>query len=502
MQVREAQHKFFYGEQQRALVDEALAKLPQATSPQGTHEVLDGLARQLEALREFERCSRESMGPAELKRNYRQAAILEASASCISCICALGDGRLVSGDHSGILRVWRERPDGSWENQELPTGEGVVDRIRAMPGGGFASITLRYDDDNELGSSACFVWQEDAVGQWRGRQLALGNVKTIELSLLPGGGIVSLADRAATVWRRDGKGEWTSAELGQTVHTFAVRPDGRIVVANYATSSIEVWGEQPSGDWTRKKILIDTVYGTENLQVLRCGRIVSKHGNFWSDGSQVFVLTEEANGEWSGNALHNREQGHLGTFKVLPSGLVAAGSSRNRQIRLWRETSRGEWSSGAVGESELDISNLHELPSERFAEQQWQGAIIVWQPEDSGEWKRTDIWRAGPGEYLAGSRVFPGGDIVSIIASRRLDDDDYPPHEENRLMLLRGSDNGSFSCEEASLHGVSRRCLKESAHIDVRQTKVVTLPDGKLVVRLGTNQLFIFDGDTPPEGLK
>jgi len=199
MQATEAQNQFFYGQHQRSLVEEALAKLPQARSPQMMHEVLEELARQLEALKEFERCTRESMGPAELKRNYQQVAILQASEWRISCMCALGDGRLVSGDHSGTLRVWRERPDGAWEHEELSTGEGVVDCVRAIPGGGFAAITNRYDDDNELCSSTCLVWNEDAFGQWQGRQLALGNVKTIELSLLPDGGLVSLANSTAAV---------------------------------------------------------------------------------------------------------------------------------------------------------------------------------------------------------------------------------------------------------------------------------------------------------------
>jgi len=270
-------------------------------------------------------------------------------------------------------------------------------------------------------------------------------------------------------------------------------------VANYATSSIEVWGEQPSGGWAGKKIQIDTFCGAEALHVLRCGSIVSKHGSFWSEGSQVFVLTEEAKGEWSGVELHAPEQGQLGAFEVLPSGLIAASSGGNREIRLWRDTGRGQWRSGQVEESELDIANIHELPSGRFAERQWQGAIIVWQPQDSGEWKRTDIWRAWPGDHAEAFRAFPGGEMVLISSSQRLVEDRYPTGEDFRFTLLRSGDDGSFSSEETLLDDVSRRCQEEPAHLDVRQAKVVALPDGKLVVRLGNSQLFIFDGDAGSE---
>lgn len=224
--------RYFYEYRQKALVDEALAKLPVSTTPQATHEVLEGLATRLQQLRDFERCALERTGPVELKRNYRQTAILQASRDAISCCCVLGDGQIVSGDHYGVLRVWEGSEDGSWGNTELAVSAGMIERVFGVPGGGFASVSVVYSDDFGVEDMTCCLWRQQPDGEWQGSQLPLGQVNSMKVYPLPDGKLLSFVDGRAEVWRDIMGGDWKRNEIAMGMDCVAVLPDGRIVAAN------------------------------------------------------------------------------------------------------------------------------------------------------------------------------------------------------------------------------------------------------------------------------
>lgn len=490
--------QYFYGERQKAIFEEALAKLPRVGAPQARHEVLAELAEKLQELREFERCSLERTGPTQLKHNYRQAAILQASKVSISSFCVLGDGRILSGDHSGTLRVWHERQDCSWVHHAVKGSTGVVDRIFAVPGGGFVSITKKYDGYGTISAIKCFVWHEEDPGEWQGTELPLGDAKSAEIRALPDGKIVLLVGQRVEVWRRELGGAWVSTELGQGLDCYAVLPDGRIVAANRVTSSIEVFGEQNDGSWAGKKIAQREISGAESISVMRSGSIVLMQGDFWSDGAEIAVLAEDASGEWRCRVVHSPEQGQLCGFEVLPSGLIATRPSSDYETRLWSKREDGRWVPWSSGEIEIDIASLCELPSGGLVELPWGSAIVIWQPGDSGEWKRTQVWKTVRDEGIQAFGVLPSGDMLLVKDRHFMADAELEEETRRSLVVWRRRDSDSWDKEEIPLREFCEISTRDPSCLELHEKRIAALPDGKLAVRLGNNQIFIFDGDSEP----
>lgn len=190
--MRGAQHgepQYFYQEHQKALVQEALLKLPQGASLPRQSEVLESLAKKLCYLRNFERSDLGLIHTIVSKKGYREAAVLPATDVGFGVLHALPSGMICSGGTDGVVRVWRESADRGWEMEALRGHEEEVSYVHAV-------------SETEVISAS--------------------------------------ADRTIRIWNRREDGQWKSEMIPRSAgpaRCLLPLPDGRIALGNYRGSS-------------------------------------------------------------------------------------------------------------------------------------------------------------------------------------------------------------------------------------------------------------------------
>ena len=79
----------------------------------------------------------------------------------VECLQVLPDGKILSGDFLGGIRVWREETTGEWKGKALTAKarghKGGVNSLHALPDGrivsGSSDRTIR-------------IWAQDSKGKW------------------------------------------------------------------------------------------------------------------------------------------------------------------------------------------------------------------------------------------------------------------------------------------------------------------------------------------------
>jgi|GEM_PF-6828533 len=239
----------------------------------------------------------------EYKTNYRAVDGWEWEGKGICAIQSLPDGRIVTGDQEGEIRMWEKSDDG-WQAERVGRHGGIFVALHALDdriisGGGDSKIRIWKKIDDQ--------WQESETMD------AQGKVRFVQA--LPDGRIVQYGlDHALSIWKKS-DGEWTRTMLGEFNNRgidIRISPDGKIYAGH--TRTMDVFSEQ-DGIWKRES-LKPTKADINAFWPISDGRILLS-----TAGGTLGIYSKRADGKWD----HEHVAGGINLMEdvqYLPDGRI------------------------------------------------------------------------------------------------------------------------------------------------------------------------------------
>jgi WD40 repeat protein len=323
--------------------------------------VIEQLRAKLEALREWDRWDPTIMDGVVEKTEYRQVEKLKTDIRGVDCFRALPDGRIVSRNEGGPIRIWSRGPQDTWRCEGLPLSSSAV-RIQALPDERIVAVFV-----------AAIIWNRDAQGKWVNEGYLRCDEEVLCAQALPDGRIICGCDDGALwIWRKNAQQEWEKESLPSIrkgIRCLQALPDGRIFFGD-EIGRLGFWDKDKNGRWDNSKWFTRQTSIT-CLQVLPNGRIVSGS----SDGS-LRIWSEGSHYKWESVVLRGHEK-DVTCLHVLPDGRIVSGS-RDKSIRIWSPAEDGKWKSTPLLGHDDGVTCLQALSDGRIVSGSRDGTIRIW----------------------------------------------------------------------------------------------------------------------------
>lgn len=394
------------------------------------------------------------------------AELLEGHTDWVRVLLALPDGRVASGSDDGSVRVWTL--DGSAPKMQVLKGHAsVVTALTVLPGGQLVSGSL---------DGSVRVWTLDGSAPKR----LEGHTNAVRALLaLPDGTVASASDdHSVRLWRLDGSAAKVLEGHAGAVSALALLPSGALVSGSY-DGTVRIWRL----DGSAPEVL---EHGTSPINVLALlsGGLVATGSE---DGSlQVWALDGSAPRVLEGHS------GPVTALAALSDGRLVSGSN-DRSVRVWALDGRP-----VLQEHTDRVKSLAVLPDGRVISGSDDHSLRVWtidgRPPAVLEGHNLPVSALA---VLSNGRVVSGGTDASI-RMWTLDGSAHQVLEGHTDFVMALAELPDGRLVSASADGTMRVWALNGGAPQVLQgsggwiVALLVLPDGRVVSGSGTGELWVW----------